>query len=509
MAVPSVALVDLLIGVNSTKILKSIPEMAEPPIVDYFFSGQQYIRVRRAETGPGKTDPGYPAPISRWQWPAGFGANGIDAALYSGSVCFFFKGPQYIQVTRGITGPFLDGPNGKPEIAGPFPISNWNWPGGFGQNGIDAALWSGTVSYFFSGNQYVRVTRTSDTDLGTTDADYPRSIFAGWGWDNDFNDGVKGALPSGSKCYFFRGAEYLRVSRGFELGGFIDPHYPAHISNWHWPSGFGENGIDAALYSGGPLVDPGASGLSSNFNYVLADGGNNITGLSVTINIDNDLVSPTTDQGFSFQLNCESPASPDGSGIPTWQQFIFDNHPDDVNIFGWINLWEWNSTGWVETYASGTNGSFVLPAANTIKAGSVLTIAPVFNGNHEIISCNFRYTDPAGNTASKSAPVTGTKLAPIKSVTLNIGGWGDGANATFTSGQGTITYSASNPLTAQATLVETAETSNMVYEPLPPAVNVSQLFGLAPPGWKAPDIGKIPRDKPLPPGSKPGVATET
>jgi hypothetical protein len=482
--------------------------MAAPPVFNYFFSGQQYIRVRRAETGPGQTDPGYPAPISNWGWPSGFGANGIDAALYSGSVCFFFKGAQYIQVTRGITGPYLEGPDGKPEISGPFPISNWNWPGGFGKNGIDAALWSGTASYFFSGNQYVRVTRKSDTDLGTTDPDYPRSIYAGWGWNNDFNQGVKGALPSGSKCYFFRGTEYLRVSRGFELGGFIDKGYPGPISNWGWPSGFGTNGIDAALYSGGPLVDPGSSGLNSNWNYVLSNGGKNITGLSVNINIDNDLVSPVTDQGFNFQLNCESPASPDNSGIPTWQQFMFDNHANDVNIFGWINLWELNSTGWKETYASGTNGSFVLPAANTLKAGSVLTIAPVFNSNDEIISCNFSYTDPTGNTSTKSAPVSAPKLAPIVSVTVNIVGWGDGANATASSGQGTITYSASSPLTAQASWAETAETSNLVYEPLPSAVNVSQLFGVAPPSYKAPAIGKRPQDKPLPPGTHPIIPSE-
>ncbi len=62
------------------------------------------------------------------------------------------------------------------------------------------------------------------------------------------------------------------------------------------------------------------------------DSGKNITGLSVTINIDNDLASPTTDQSFSFQLNHESPASSDASEIPNFQQFIFDNHPTDANI---------------------------------------------------------------------------------------------------------------------------------------------------------------------------------
>ena len=45
---------------------------------------------------------------------------------------------------------------------------------------------------------------------------------------------------------------------------------------------------------------------------------------------------------------------------------------------------------------------------------------------------------------------------------------------------------------------QTKEMSNMVYEQLPPAVNVSQMFGLAPPGWKNPDIiEKKQSDRPL------------
>jgi hypothetical protein len=54
-----------------------------------------------------------------------------------------------------------------------------------------------------------------------------------------------------------------------------------------------------------------------------------------------------------------------------------------------------------------------LPALNTIKAGSVIAIAPVFNASDEITSCKFQYTDPAGNTWSKNVPVTaGIELAP-------------------------------------------------------------------------------------------------
>lgn len=49
----------------------------------YFFSGKQYIRVTRDGTDLGSLDSGYPAPISRWNWPAGFATDGINAALYT------------------------------------------------------------------------------------------------------------------------------------------------------------------------------------------------------------------------------------------------------------------------------------------------------------------------------------------------------------------------------------------------------------------------------------------
>ncbi|MDQ3660456.1 MAG: hemopexin repeat-containing protein [Actinomycetota bacterium] len=91
----------------------------------YFFDGNRYIRVTRGDTGPGTVDPGYPAPISNWGWPGGFGSAGIDAALYSHTKCYFFKGNQYIRVTRGDTGP------GTVDPGYPADISMWRWPRGF------------------------------------------------------------------------------------------------------------------------------------------------------------------------------------------------------------------------------------------------------------------------------------------------------------------------------------------------------------------------------------------
>jgi Hemopexin len=191
----------------------------------YFFHGNKYIRVTRGDTGPGTVDEGYPANISNWNW-GNFGASGIDTALYSGPKCYFFKGNQYIRVTRGDTGP------GTVDAGYPAPISNWGW-GNFGANGIDAALYSGSKCYFFKGNQYIRVTR-GDTGPGTVDAGYPAPI-SNWNWGSFGASGIDAALYSGSKCYFFKGNLYVRVTRGDTGPGTVDANYPAHMSNWYWP----------------------------------------------------------------------------------------------------------------------------------------------------------------------------------------------------------------------------------------------------------------------------------
>jgi hypothetical protein len=148
----------------------------------YFFDGPRYIRVTRGETGPGTVDPGYPKNISQWGWPAGFGTFGIDAALYSGSKCYFFDGPAYIQVTRGETGP------GTVDPGYPKDISEWGWPGRFGRFGIDAALYSGAKCYFFDANHYVRVSR-GDSGPGTVDPGYSKPIPEVWKWPDQFAGG--------------------------------------------------------------------------------------------------------------------------------------------------------------------------------------------------------------------------------------------------------------------------------------------------------------------------------
>jgi hypothetical protein len=46
------------------------------------------------------------------------------------------------------------------------------------------------------------------------------------------------ALYSRTKCYFFSGDQYIRVTRGDVGPGTVDPGYPSNISAWGWPPGF-------------------------------------------------------------------------------------------------------------------------------------------------------------------------------------------------------------------------------------------------------------------------------
>ena len=480
---------------------------------DYFFSGNEYIRVRRGDTGPGAVDSGYPAPISRWNWGA-FGANGIDAALYSGSKCYFFSGKEYIRVTRGDTGP------GTVDPGYPAPISNWRW-GAFGANGIDAALWSGYVCYFFSGKEYIRV-RRGDTGPGTVDPGYPAPI-SRWNWGAFGANGIDGALYSGSVCYFFSGTEYIRVSRGPQGPGFMDPGYPAPISRWNWGA-FGANGIKGALYSGGPLVaPPPTTGLVSNYNYFLGDGGKALTAVEVTLNIDVDFISSAN--GWSFQLNGYST---EADNITTeWQQYVIYLEPNSTELWARIDTWS-------GTAASDELNRIDVQLANlpseTVKAGYAFTFKLNYDGD-TVVGATYTVTDQTGKSLGDQTltivgqplrttgkPATTGNLAPIAAFQFNIGGYAGGATATFTGGAGTITYSSSNPLTATSTEPSytdfddgTAENGNLIFCPLPETANqvITQSFEAttggapsvpepAPTGKAAPRTRQLPRREPAP-----------
>jgi hypothetical protein len=445
----------------------------------YFFSGEQYIRVTRDEIGPGIVDLGYPAQISNWGW-GNFGKNGIDAALSSGPVDYFFSGNQYIRVTRGDTGA------GTVDAGYPQPISNWGW-GDFGKNGIDAALQSGTKCYFFSGKQYIQVTR-GNLGAGTVDPGFPAPI-SSWGWKNFGKNGIDAALNSGPVDYFFSGDQYIRVTRGDTGVGAVDPGYPASILQWGWGA-FGRSGIKAALFSGtdtpvGATVAAPAR-LGNNSNYFIHDNNKPLTGVVVTINIEEDLVmkSATLYDGFSFQLNCYG-----GKGSASWAQqycIILMNN----ELVGSIDNSGPAGSNLVDIDAPGTHAV----SGYKLAAGYQLKIALQNDASNNITGASFSATDNHGNPVwSTNAQIPGPPApkSPIVALTLDIVGSHDKSQTVFSSGSGSIIYQATNPLSVANSYPSfvaydafTEEYSTSTYGTLPagPNVSLSQHFGVTPDG---------------------------
>ena len=227
-------------------------------MIDYSSPAHEYIRVSRFDVGPGSVNAGYPAPISNWTG-APFEPT-ASTRLYSGSKCYFFKGNQYIHVTRGELVPELV------DAAYSAPICNWR----LGAFEPTASTWpcgaDGLLYFFEKATRYIVLPRRHRP--GTVNPGYPAPV-------SELELGFlrsqrhrRRALQRAPGVFLLRQAVHPRQSNPI-ISRTIDPGYPAPISNWNCGA-FGANGIDAALYGGGPLVAPPAStGLVSDHNYFL------------------------------------------------------------------------------------------------------------------------------------------------------------------------------------------------------------------------------------------------
>ena len=451
----------------------------------YFFSGSHYIRVTRGYTGPGTVDAGYPKPIADWGW-GNFGKNGIDAALYSGPVDYFFSGNQYIRVHRGSTGP------GTVDAGYPKNISEWGW-GSFGQHGISAALWSDTACYFFSGNQYIRV-RRADEGAGTVDSGYPMPI-SEWGWGQFGKNGIDAALNSGPVDYFFSGEQYIRVRRGDIGPGSVDPGYPAPISNWGWKE-FGVHGIRPALFSGFDFNNPAASpaDLASNSNYVMSASGSDLTGVTITVDFTNDMVVKSNGpplphlgsvSGFTLQLNCYSP----GKDVDAWQQYVIGF--DGSNLYGQINNWRASS---VTTPLINQVYGLTSVSGNKVPIFYKLRIGLLNDAHNNVSGVTFEVRDDNGQvvgshtqTLTDIGGVSSSDIAPMVAYQVVLVGPGNGESATLSSGAGTIIHQcqqaiapgSGEPADSEVTW-GTAETANSTYARLSATSGIyfAQGFGV-------------------------------
>jgi hypothetical protein len=184
-----------------------------------------------------------------------------------------------------------------------------------------------------------------------------------------------------------------------------------------------------------------------------------------------------------------------GGGDPdwiVWQQYIIAVHE---TVVGTLNNWTAASLSTEQTI-SGPDPARVLlapPSPNMIPAGTTLKITLQNDADGNVTGVTF---DALGHPAQSIAlsaltttggqPVGTTFVAPIVAFTLDLVGPGEGKYAAFTSGAGTITYSASTPLTPSLQLPScvangaiTEETSNSTYGTVPmfPSSSVTQSLG--------------------------------
>ncbi|MGH3771715.1 MAG: hypothetical protein ACRDRW_10015 [Pseudonocardiaceae bacterium] len=192
----------------------------------WFFRGDRAVKTDK----DGNTIAKHVADITV-EWPAfkdSIFAAGVDAALYSGSGFWFFKGNQ-----TGRTD--LDGLH---FAKGPGNITDpGNWPalsGTIFADGVDAAVESGDSGkwgfWFFKGNQAVK----TDKD-GNTIEKHVADITVEWPAfkDSIFASGVDEALYSGSGFWFFKGNQTGRT----DLDGLHFTRGPGNITDpGNWPA---------------------------------------------------------------------------------------------------------------------------------------------------------------------------------------------------------------------------------------------------------------------------------
>ena len=242
-------------------------------------------------------------------------------------------------------------------------------------------------------------------------------------------------------------------------------------------------------------VPPPGGGLRGNSNYFFYSDGNPITGLSIIVDVTKDIVMPW---GFSIQLNAYSPpnagcvwqqynmgfdtggnASPQiGGSIENWPSDAYRQHlhatiglgtgSDLFNIHSRRLMWLPGSSA---TLPAGYKFKIVLAYAPKDSSGAVIGATFSITDNHgkshssglqRILSHRFEGTKTA---------ITSDALAPILTFQLNICGLNSGRYSFMEAGAGTITYSATSPLTVvsnqpagtAARGVITAEQANAVF----------------------------------------------
>ena len=261
-------------------------------------------------------------------------------------------------------------------------------------------------------------------------------------------------------------------------------------------------GKQLATPTAGEVSAP-SGGLGSNSNYFLASDCTPVTGLSVTIDVTQDILS---DIGFSIQLNCYSPQGANSA----WQQYIMEfatTSGTPLQIYAMVDNWPSDSrrqalnepTG-SDLINTGGQPAMLSLSSAALPAGYRITITLTYDQDHNVNGAKFTVTDTKGQATVKAIVleslnanhtnppkrITTADLAPIYAFELNLVGRTNSQNTYLLTGAGTFTYNATSPLTVLNKKpdcvadpgIRTAETANSVYGALAagPSKSISQSF---------------------------------
>jgi hypothetical protein len=220
-----------------------------------------------------------------------------------------------------------------------------------------------------------------------------------------------------------------------------------------------------------------SGGLGSDYNYLLDSACKSLTGVSVTINVFTDIVGS---DGFGFQLNAYSAKS----DFDAAQQYLIylDPYSSPAQLYCMVDNWTAANKQIVNhIVALATLPSQKLPAGYRLK----ISLQNDSSGN--ITGASYAAFDNTGKSLGSQtitllsvSGVTSADLAPIVAFQVDFVDYLNGGTTTLSSGAGSITYAASNKMTALSSVPScvdwnyiTVEKANSSYGVLPSNANAT------------------------------------
>jgi len=377
-----------------------------------------------------------------WNGPAKIGPAGLANA---GS--FLAASQQFVLNQTDV---FVIDKNGQLNVFWVDNAGAWNGPGKIGPAGIANPGCHLAASRQFGLNQ---------TDVFVVDKNGQLNVYwvdnAG-AWNGPGKIGPAGVTNAGS-CLAASQQFGLNQTDVFLLdkSGQLNIFWVDNAGAWNGPQ-----------LRGNPVAAP-SSGLGSNSNYFLDCNCGDMTGVTVNINVQQDI---TGSDGFGFQLNAYSAKS----DFDAAQQYLIylSPHSNPPTLTCMVDNWTASNS-----QICNNQVGFATLASHTLPAGYRLTIALTADSNGNITGATYTaYNNQGASIGSHTITIlnlsgmTQSDLAPIVAFQLNFVDYLNGGNTVLSSGAGTINYSASKPMTVLSSAPScvdwdyiTLETANSEY----------------------------------------------